>query len=191
MPHRRARRARKGARLRRPRHNGPRRHVRGRKLLPRLPRRGHKAHNRLRGLRGPARAHGTRVRYRQPLHPSHPALQGRDGLQEPQLPRLHGLHRGLLREAAHRLAAPARAFRGPRLPLRLPRGRDTAADSFRAVRSREGEGPRAARDFRGRLLPRDTAPRHPRRGDRRGRAAAHTRRDGHPPRRHERRALYK
>ena len=104
VPHRRPRRAGQGAGLRRPRHNRPRRHVRGRELLPRLPQGGHKAHHRLRGLRRAARAHGPRVRRRQPLHPPHTALQGRDGLQQPQLPRLHGLRGGLLRQAAHRLA---------------------------------------------------------------------------------------
>ena len=106
------------------------------------------AHHRLRGLCRAAEPHGPRVRHRQPVHPPDTAVQGRDRLPQPELSCLHGLCGGLLRQAAHRLGAAARALRGPGVPLRLPRGRHTAEDSARRSTTAK-DGPLELRDVFG------------------------------------------
>ena len=61
-----------------------------------------------------------------PQLPPHPAREERRRLQEPLVPELDGLPRGLLLQPAHRQAAPARAQRGPDRAVGVPRRRGRA-----------------------------------------------------------------
>ena len=65
--------------------------------------------------------------------PPHPARQGQGRLQEPLVPQLDGVPRGLLLQPAHRQEAAARAQRGADRPVGVPRRRGRAdADAARA-----------------------------------------------------------
>ena len=190
MPHGQARAAREGAGAERRRRHRPRGHVRRGRLLQGLPGRGRQADHRLRGLRRAALEARPRARDRQRIQPSDPPVPERDRLPQPLLSGLLGLHGGLLCPAPHRLAAAARARRGPCVPVGLPGGLHPAEHPARRLRGREIEGARAARAVRARrLLPRDPGPRHPRRAPGGRGADPPVGGDRHPAGRDQRRAL--
>ena len=189
------------------RHHRPRQHVRGPRLLQGVPRPGHQADHRHRGLHGPraplraaaapgpGRRHRRRGRgRREALLPPHPAGRERRRLPQPDPALEPGLPRGLLLQAPARLGAARAPPRGPHRHHRLPRRprAAVAAAGRRAGRAREG-GP-APGHLRARQPLRRAAGPRPRRPARHqpaaardrpaaaGAAARHQRQPLHPPR---------
>ena len=154
LPHRGAAPPSKGAGADRRCDNRPRSHVRRRRILQGLRRRGHKAHHRLRGLRCATLPLRSGTRRRLGLQPPHTAVQKRDGLQKSVLHRLLLLHRGLLRKAEDRLEAAVGALRGAYLSVRLHCGCNTENAAPWRLRGCKEQGRGAVGTVRqGRLLP--------------------------------------
>ena len=125
---------------------------------------------------------------RAPAQPPHPAREERGRLQEPVVPELDGLPRGLLLQPAHRQAAPARAQRGADRAVGVP-GRRGRADAHAARAPRRPRTSRASTsDIFGRATSSSSCSRTASRSRRRSTASSSSmaKKTRHPARRHQR-----